>query len=160
VKGHDMKHRNLYLKASIPFALLYWGSESAVHYLIFEELEFDILPSDINELWMRCVISILLIAFGGFADYHTNVLLKKESEKKRLYYEIMSGMNHLVRNLQNNFSIINSSESIKKEFGEDIITLLNQSSKEVENILTQLTELENLDPELVKKIASSNVKNT
>ncbi|MCP4076679.1 MAG: hypothetical protein GY744_10910 [Gammaproteobacteria bacterium] len=155
-----MKYRNFYLKASIPFVLLYWLSESVVHYLIFEELAFEIFPSDINELWMRCVISILLIAFSGFADYHTNILLKKESEKKRLHYEIMLGMNHLVRNLQNNFSIINSSESIKKEFGEDTIKLLNQSSKEVGDILAQLTELENLDPELIKKIASSNVRNT
>lgn len=83
-----------------------------------------------------------------------------EAEKRELYYETMLGVNHLVRNLQNNFSIINTSEAIKEEFGNDIIELLNESSSEVENIISQLTQLENLDPELVKKISSSNVTNT
>jgi hypothetical protein len=138
---------------------------STLFIISFEIIEYfyghditDFLHQD--NLIYDFLVAFPFILIGGFLDFINKKHKKMEAEKRELYYETMLGVNHLVRNLQNNFSIINTSEAIKEEFGNDIIELLNESSSEVENIISQLTQLENLDPELVKKISSSNVTNT
>ena len=40
------------------------------------------------------------------------LIRRQEEEKNLIYQETMSGVNHLLRNLQNNFTVINASESI------------------------------------------------
>ena len=144
------------MKYTLSSALLVLSLELLEYYFGHEIT--DILHKD-NILY-DLLIALPFLLIGGFIDYTIMKRKEKETEKKRLYYETMLGVNHLVRNLQNNFSIINTSEAIKEEFGEDIIELLNKSSSEVDSIISQLTQLENLDPELIKKISSSNVTGT
>lgn len=105
------------------------------------------------------LIPLFVITTAGLVfDYVKYLLRKKDLEKELVYHETMIGVNHLVRNLQNKFMIINASESIKKEFGEDIIDILNQSSLEVELILEKLSQLEEITPNRIKNISFSNVQ--
>ena len=80
------------------------------------------------------------------------LIRQQEEEKNLIYQETMSGVNHLLRNLQNNFTVINASESIKEEFGDDMLELLNDSSKEVEEIIARLSKLETVSWKTSKKL--------
>lgn len=78
-----MKH--YFLEIAIPLILLYWVIESAIHYFWYHELEFEIIPSDSNELWMRFTFVILLPLFALHADFisskrNKNIELKNRSE--------------------------------------------------------------------------------
>ena len=75
----DIKNSHYFLKFAVPVALAFWFLDSAIHYFWYNELEFEIIPSDINELWMRTSIFILLAAFGLFADYTSRKIIKNNN---------------------------------------------------------------------------------
>ncbi len=50
---------------SIILALAFWFGDSCIHFFLYGEPVFQIIPQDINELWMRTTIVILLVAFGA-----------------------------------------------------------------------------------------------
>ena len=55
--------------AGFVLASIFWLFESSVHYLIFEESQFEFIPGELNELWMRIIIFLLIMIFGIFADF-------------------------------------------------------------------------------------------
>ena len=52
----------------IGLAMLYWITESVIHRYIYAEDFFEVVPSDLNEIWMRVLIISLILGFGIFAD--------------------------------------------------------------------------------------------
>lgn len=122
-------------------------------------IDVVVLMYDFHSTFFDKMLPVVVITTAGLIiDYIKYLLQRKEHEKTLIYKQTMVGMNHLVRNLQNSFMIINTSDAIKKEFGNDIIDLLNQSSREVELILEKLSQLEEITPSTIKKISFSNVK--
>lgn len=49
---------------SIILALAFWLVDSCIHYLLYREPTFQFIPPDINELWMRIVICLLILSLG------------------------------------------------------------------------------------------------
>ncbi|MES0327146.1 MAG: ATP-binding protein [Gammaproteobacteria bacterium] len=82
-KEKNIKKKNYFLKIAIPLALLYWLLDSLIHYFWYGELEFEIIPSGTNELWMRSSIFVLLAAFGLFADNQSRKSIKNTIIKSR-----------------------------------------------------------------------------
>lgn len=99
-----------------------------------------------------------LLTSKYFTQITNQILLEQEIEKFAIYRQTITGVNHLVRNLQNNFQLINHSKSFKNEFGEETVKLLNQSSKEVTEILEQLENLEDVSVDSISRVTFSNVK--
>ena len=94
-KYKEHKHlptKRLFATISISIALLFWFFDSIVHYFVFSETAFEVLPSDLNELWMRCVIVVLIVAFGVFADRRIGF------EKVDVYRAMLGATNHILRN--------------------------------------------------------------
>ncbi len=77
----DLKNRHYFLKFAIPVAILSWFFDSFIHYFWYGELEFEIIPSDGNELWMRSTIFLLLATFGLFADYKSKTSIADSIRK-------------------------------------------------------------------------------
>ena len=75
----DKKSSHYFLKFAIPVALSFWFFDSTIHYFWYDELEFEIIPSDSNELWMRTSIFILLASFGLFADFTSRKIIEKNN---------------------------------------------------------------------------------
>ena len=71
-----MKKKHYFLKFAVPCALLFWFLDSLIHYFWYGELEFEMVPSDTNELWMRSSIFVLLTTFGLFADVQSRKSIK------------------------------------------------------------------------------------
>ena len=80
----DIKSRHYFLKFAIPVALLSWFFDSFIHYFWYGEVEFEIIPSDANDLWMRSTIFLLLAAFGLFADYKSKNSIAESIKKNQL----------------------------------------------------------------------------
>lgn len=68
-------------------ALTFWILESFIHSSVFHEGEFleNIFPREPNELWMRLLVSCLLIALGLYG--HSSITKLKNSEEERLRLE-------------------------------------------------------------------------
>jgi hypothetical protein len=68
-------------------ALTFWIFESFIHSSLFHEGEFleNIFPREPNELWMRLLVSCLLIALGIYG--HSSITKLKNSEEERLRLE-------------------------------------------------------------------------
>jgi hypothetical protein len=141
MKGMDMKKKHFFLKFSIPLALAYWFIDSAVHYLGYGELEFEFVPSDFNEFWMRTVIFILLLAFGAFADYHTNKIIKKDAEKHDVYMAMLGVTRHILSNFLNKIVLFRSETEDNKAFDIDILKIFDQV---MDDTIAQIKNLEDI----------------
>ena len=98
------------------------------------------------------------IALGLIIDLVKAALKTKEQEKIAVFRETIAGSNHLLRNLMNNMQLIHISESVKEEFGEDVIQSIRESTSEVENIISALSKLQKISPQTINDISFSNVK--
>ena len=136
-----MKKKYFFLKISIPLALAYWFFDSIVHYLGYGELQFEIIPSDFNEFWIRSVIFILLLAFGVFADYHTSKIIKKDAEKHDVYMAMLGVTRHILSNFLKNILLFRSDTEDSKAFNIDIIKIYDQV---MDDTITQIRDLEDI----------------
>ena len=79
-----IKSRHFFFILAVPVALLSWFFDSFIHYFWYGELEFEIIPSDANDLWMRSTIFLLLAAFGLFADFKSRTSIAESIKKHQL----------------------------------------------------------------------------
>ena len=139
-----MNKKHFFLKFSIPFALTFWLFDSAIHYFIYGEIEFEIIPSEINELWMRCIIFILLIIFGLFADYHMNKVIKKDIEKLEIYKAMLNATQHIMNNFLQKMIVFRNAAEKSKDFDKYILKLYDEV---IINTTQQIKNLDNIqDP--------------
>lgn len=52
------------VRLSIVLALAFWLVDSCIHYFLYREPTFQIIPQDLNELWMRILICLLIVSLG------------------------------------------------------------------------------------------------
>jgi len=135
MKGKDMRKKHLFTAISISFALLFWFSDSIVHYFGYGEHTFEVLPSDLNELWMRCVIVVLIVAFGVFADHRTR------HEKVDVYRAMLGATNHILRNHLQNMLLFREEAENSKDFDKDVLKLYDQM---IDKTVEQIRNLENI----------------
>ena len=67
----------------IALAIIYWIIEALIHVLAFAESSFlqQLIPNEIDEVWMRSFTSLLIISFGCYAHLQTNKIIKSNKEK-------------------------------------------------------------------------------
>ena len=88
----NQKTRGLVLASS------FWMLESFIHRFLQGETQFELIPSDSNELWMRVVICALIILFGIQADNTISKLLAKDKEKQSTFEATIAAANHILNN--------------------------------------------------------------
>lgn len=139
--GDNAKSKHYFLKIAILLALSYWFLESTIHYILDDELGFEVIPSDFNELWMRCAILILLVGFGVFADYHAEQITKKEAEKYAVYTAMLDASNHIVRNYLTKMQLFRAQAEKSEGFSKDA---MEQYEAMIDDAVRQLEKLENI----------------
>lgn len=139
-----MKKKHLYLFVSIPVALSFWVADSLIHFLGYGEVDFELIPSDVNELWMRSVILVLLVLFGIGADFHTNSLIKKNDEKYAVYRSMLRASHHILNNFLQGSKLFQMEANESKDFDESI---LKQFDELIADVAAQVRDLEGIhDP--------------
>ncbi|MCI5165775.1 MAG: hypothetical protein D3903_06690 [Candidatus Electrothrix sp. GM3_4] len=102
----------------------------------------------------RCVFVALLCVTGLVIDYIIHIKQKKEREKVAAYNATMRAANQLMRDLMNNMIILSASESVQKEFGDDITEIIKNNIRKMEEVLEALTGLKEITPEMIREISS------
>jgi len=80
---NNVDKKYYFIKLAILLALGSWIFDSMIHYFLYGESEFEIIPSDHNDLWMRSSLFILLTFFGFFADITSSKIIRINDIKNR-----------------------------------------------------------------------------
>jgi hypothetical protein len=132
-------------------ALLYWIAESVIHRFIYAEKFFEIVPSDVNELWMRLLIIVLIIGFGLFADNRARKIKKSEREKREVYVATVRSTQHILNNLMNQLQL--AFLDLEKEHCLESETrkLLEQSIREGKEQVERLSTVSEISSESIEE---------
>jgi len=83
-----MKQKQHYIIIAVIISICFWFFDSAVHFMFYDEPEFEWIPTEFNELWMRTTIIVLLLSMGFYAHLSTQKLLRIEHEKLQLEHQL------------------------------------------------------------------------
>ena len=136
--------KKIFTIASIVVAIIFWFFESAMHYFVHEEPQFEIIPSATNELWMRIIIVLLITLFGILSDYFTNKIIHKQMEVARTYNSMLHVSQHIMNNLLNQMELFKL-EALKQEgFDQDVLKLYDNSINEASDLIETLSKVEDI----------------
>ena len=136
--------KRIFTIASIVVAIIFWFFESAMHYFVHEEPQFEIIPSASNELWMRIVIVFLITLFGILSDSFTNKIIHKQMEVARTYNSMLHVSQHIMNNLLNQMELFKL-EALKQEgFDQDVLKLYDNSINEASDLIETLSKVEDI----------------
>ena len=130
-----MRKKYQFTAITISIAILFWFSDSLIHYFGYGEQAFEVYPSDLNELWMRCVIVVLMVAFGVFVDYRTGL------DNVAVYQAMLSATNHILRNYLQKMIVFREEAENSKDFNKDVLKLYD---KMIDETLARIRNLENI----------------
>ncbi|MEX1140420.1 MAG: hypothetical protein WEF53_13830 [Bacteroidota bacterium] len=79
-------------------AMSFWILESLIHSSMFGEGDLlkNMLPTDPNELWMRLLVSCLLIALGIYAHFSITKLKRSEAERLALQKKLEDSLTKML----------------------------------------------------------------
>lgn len=94
----SIKNNKIFL-FSLILAFIFWVIESLLHALFFDkEMHFEIIPNEVNELWMRVIIVILILLIGFFVERYVNLQKKIQEEKLRTLEASIVSINEVAGN--------------------------------------------------------------
>ena len=148
----QIKKQYFYVKIAIPVALSYWVIDSLIHFFGYAEFKFELIPSDFDELWMRGIIIIMLIAFGFYADHHAHKIRIADYEKHQLYIAMLNASHHILNNFLNSMQLFSLEAKGSKIFDKDLFTLYQKVIDETSAQIKSLEGIENPDREKIEEI--------
>lgn len=146
--NNDMR-KIKYSIAAFFIAFTFWFFDASIHYFIYSEPQFEFIPNNFNELWMRVVIILLLIFFGIYADFSTRKLIIKEKqlEAARIYDSMKSSSQHILNNLLNQMLLFKLEALKSDDFDKEIIGLFDNAIEEATDLVQRLSQVEHITSE-------------
>jgi len=133
-------------------AAVYWVFESLIHHFVFlDSYRAAFLPTDVNELWMRLGIVMLIIVFGIYADIQTGKLLAKEREKQDVFIATVSSTQHILNNLLNQMQIVLFSSGGSASMDDETRKLFKQALVEGKEQVFRLSSITEIDEGTIRK---------
>jgi hypothetical protein len=136
---------------ALAVAALYWIAESMVHRFVFAEEAFEVIPSNINELWMRVLIVVLMVCFGVFGDAWSRRLVAKEDEKRQIFIATVSSTQHILNNLLNQIQVVFLKMDDEYRVDAETRDMLKQSLRDAQAQVQKLSTVANLDEEVIRE---------
>ena len=133
-----MIKKHFFLKISLLFIVAYWMFDSAMHYFVYNEIIFEFIPSDNDELWMRSFIVFLLISFAIFADSHARKIAEKEQEKMEVYISMLNANQHILNNFLQAMMMLRRAADKSKDIDDNAIAFYDKAIKKT---MTQINNL-------------------
>lgn len=130
-------------------AFAFWFFDSSIHYFIYNESQFEFIPDDFNELWMRIVIVLLLAFFGIYADSSIRKLVIKEKQLEGiLVYESMrDASQHILNNLLQQMQLFKLEALKSDDFDKEILKLYDNAIEEATDLVQRLSQVEHITSE-------------
>ena len=144
-----MNVKYFYIYLSGIFAMAYWLFDSSIHYLVFGEAEFEFIPQEVNELWMRLLICVLIFCFGVVVEISAQKLKKKEREKSEVYESMLNATQHILNNFLNRMLLFKEAAEESKDIDKEI---LGHYERVISETTKQIRDLENIKDPSKEKI--------
>ena len=127
-------------------SLVFWFFDASMHYFVYNEAQFELIPKDFDELWMRLVIVILILILGVFADYCSNKITAKQKqlEAARIYNSMSYAGRHIINNLLNQMQLFKMEALKCNEFDANVIKMYDESINEASDLIKRLSQVENI----------------
>lgn len=138
-----MKKRRFVFIAFV-IAVAFWFLESLIHYLIFNEQQFEIVPGDMNELWMRSVIILFILFYGMYVDFSIDRIMHKQLEVARMYSSMVHSSHHILNNLINQMQLFELEAKRCSDFDKDIIVFYDKAIKEASDLADTLAKISDI----------------
>ena len=130
-----MRFKNLSTWIAILAAIVFWFIESAVHYFIFGEPSFEVFPSEVDEIWMRSVIVVLIVTVGVLADR------LNKSDRLEVYRGMLGATHHILNNFLQKMMQIRQAAEESEDFDKDVLDLFDQI---IDDTTAQIDQLDNI----------------
>ena len=140
----------------------FWLFDSSVHYFIYGEAEFEFLPSEFDDLWMRTLIIALIILFGVFADYLTNNISSKDKmlELTCVYNDLLHVNLDVLKNQLGQMMLFKMEAQRCRDFDPEIIRLYDNAIAEINELVNSLTRVvDETDSEINIQLELRNIPN-
>jgi len=140
-----------YSIAALVMALVFWFFDSSIHYFVYAENEFEFLPSNINELWMRSLVVILMVFFGFYADWSQKALMAKEKqlEANLIYQSTMNANQHILNNLLNKMQLFKTHAMKLEGISDDHFKECDEAIEEAVFLINKLSKLKDVNNESI-----------
>ena len=132
---------------AVLIALGFWVLESLLHVLFFNDPQMEILPTDPNELWMRILIILLLVAFGSYVDIYMRMLKKKEEEKVDVYEAMIYSSHNILNNFLHQMQIVKLAAKDCEDFDKRTLVVFDEIVDEAVTLIDKLGNVPNLTRE-------------
>lgn len=138
--------RSIFTITGITVAFVFWFFDSFVHYFIYGEPDFEIMPEDFNELWMRIVIVSLIMLFGVYSDHVSRRLVSKEKslEATLIYKSMIHATQHILNNLLNQMQIVRLEALKSKDFNQNTIKDYDNAINEAVDLIKKLSSVQHI----------------
>lgn len=145
-------NRHIFSITGILVALAFWFFDSFIHFFIYGEEQYALLPDDFNELWMRIVIVSLVILFGLYADYVSQKLVRREKELEALqvYNSMINATHHILNNLLNQLQLIRLEASRCKDFKQERVRDFDTAIGEAVELIEKLSSIKQVTDENIR----------
>jgi hypothetical protein len=150
-----MKNRTMTVCVVI-VSVIFWLADSAIHRFIYAEEAFEVIPTDVNELWMRTLIIVLLIVIGVLGDNRANRIVAAEKEKHDIFLATVSSTQHVLRNLLNQMQLVFLEASGTHKLSDETRKLLEQSIREGKKNIDRLSSVEKMNAKTIKESVQPN----
>ncbi len=117
-------------------AFSYWFFDSSVHYFLYGEFEFEVIPSEFNELWMRMAIFLLIVGYGFFVDRSVRKLKIAQDLQCETQEKLENTLTHLLSGYMPICSIC------KKVRTSNIDVNDKQYWKEIDSYIAEKTDMQ------------------
>ncbi|MCK4837315.1 MAG: hypothetical protein KAS94_00855 [Desulfobulbaceae bacterium] len=143
--------KNIFTIIGLVVAVSYWIFESSMHYFVFNGTSFELMPAEINEIWMRLCVLLIIVLFGVFADVFSRKLVAKEKqlEATHIYESMLRATHHILNNLLNQMQLFKLEASKSKDFDRKIINYFDISVNEASDLIEELSKVENITRESI-----------
>ena len=138
--------KKIFTIIAFTLALILWFFDSSVHYFLYKEPQFELIPNEFNEFWMRTVIVLLIIFFGIFADYFTSSIMyrEKQLEVVHVYNGVLNTSCQILNNLLNQMQLFKLEALKSKDFDREVIKYYDNAIKEASNLIDTLSRVEDI----------------
>lgn len=136
---------------ALAISLVFWMFDSVLHTFIYREVSFEVIPSDVDELWMRSLIIVLLVAFGLFADNRDAKLRAAEEAKREVFIATVSSTQHVLNNLLNQLQLVFLEWDKNHRLSEETRKLLERAIWEGKEQVERLSSVTELNQRSIRK---------
>lgn len=128
--------------AAFQMALFFWVLESVLHYFVFEEPRFELIPSEPNELWMRIVIVFLVMVLGVFADAFIARIEHRQIEVAHAYNALIQAGNETLENLLQQMHLFKSEAQRSCDFDKNVLGYYDNAINQATELVDRLANLD------------------